>query len=329
MRVSKTVTSLATVFLLAGLSGVLTGCGSDADAASDASDVTATSSTPHIVPSKVHKYLQEHDFGGYHLFFHATRQYFIGGQGLRDWLDEQSEKYADLQEGDPGSGIEFLTMHRAMIEHLRENFGSVAVDNDGDHGTFSDVLDGWKTDADVVAAIKKYSASQSTALKEFPSAAKAISDFASFSSEDEFGAFLQTRLRLGEADPDDSFERHYTRDTRQGAGLHNTMHGWFADSSSPIDVGDPALNLSNKMFWGIHGWIEAKWEAFEKVHERTPEEQATFDDLMEKFGLHMQLHSHDVAPPPKGNDFQKELLDNSVHCDDVAEGTTVDGCTSP
>jgi len=327
MRLRARFTTLAVALLAVGSSAVLVGCGSDGPG-SQAANATASSKTPHIVPAEVHDYLQEHEFGTYHLYFHSARHYFIGGEELRSWLDEQHEQYADLQEGDPGSGIEFLTMHRAMIEHLREKFGSVRVENDTEYETFSDVLDGWKTDDAVMAAIKKHSTSKSAALAAFPDAAKRIGDYASFATEDEFGIFLQTRLRLGEADPNDSFQRNYDRDSSVGAGTHNRMHGWFADDRSPIDVGDPGANLSNKLFWGIHGWIDAKWQGFEAAHERTAEEQQTYDDLMEKFGLHFQIHSHDITPPPRDNAFAKATF-NEVDCENLAQGTTLEGCPQP
>jgi len=314
-----------TVALLMGTASLLAGCGGSDDASSQDSDVTAKGAVPHIVPKKVHAYLQEHQFGTYHLYFHSARHYFIGGDELRTWLDEQSEPYAELQEGDPDGGIEFLTMHRAMIEHLREKFGSEKVDNDKAYKTFDDVLDGWQTDEAVMKAIDTYATSKSAAKAAFPDAAKRIGDVGSFESEDEFGTFIQTRLRLGEADPYDSFKRNYDRDQSVGAGIHNTMHGWFADSSSPVDVGDPGTNLSNEIFWGIHGWIDAKWRAFEAAHERTEAQQQTYDDLMEKFGLHFQIHSHDVVPADKDNDFAKKTF-GEVQCDDLAEGTTVEDC---
>ena len=56
-----------------------------------------------------------------------SRRWFIAGDRTRQWLDGLNESYADLQEGDPGGGIEFLAMHRAMIEHLDGKFGDVGI----------------------------------------------------------------------------------------------------------------------------------------------------------------------------------------------------------
>src|SRR6185295_9681761 len=129
-------------------------------------------------------------------------------------------------------------------------------------------------------------------VEHFKQGLTKLNDFASFESEDDFGMYLQTTLHLsGEVDPNDSSIRFYDRDTRTGAGLHNWLHGQLQDASSPIDVGNPQTNLSNIMFWRIHGWIEAKWQAFEQVHQRTPFETMTYQHQIERFQLHMQLHS--------------------------------------
>jgi hypothetical protein len=295
-------------------------------------NVRWNSKIKNIVPKNVHNYLEKYQWGDYHIVFHMSRKWFLLGDDGRGWLKRVGEASADLQEGDPGNGIEFLTMHRAMIEHLRGRWGSEPVTNDPDHrATFSEVLDGWKTDADVIAALEKVGGDVDTFKRGLPK----LNNFASFASEDEFGLFLQTTLRLtGEVDPNDSAKRFYSRDTTTGAGLHNWIHGQFADDSSPIDVGNPQTNLSNIMFWRIHGWIEAKWEAFEQVHQRSPFEMMTYTDQMERFHLHMQLHSdysdvqHATNRPSKA--LVKELLPvmfaNQIDCSLLAQEAASRDC---
>src|SRR5262245_4403192 len=46
---------------------------------------------PHIVPEVVHKFLQDHGWGDYHLYFHMTRRWFILGNGGRQWLTSVGE----------------------------------------------------------------------------------------------------------------------------------------------------------------------------------------------------------------------------------------------
>ena len=127
---------------------------------------------------------------------------------------------------------------------------------------------------------------------------------------------------------------HLERRATVGAGVHNWLHGQFQDPSSPIDVGNPQTNLSNIMFWRIHGWIEAKWKQFEMVHRRTPMESVKYQQQMERFLLHMQLHSdfsetqHAVNRPSKAlvQQVKGVLFSNEPDCTKLATGTQTDNC---
>gem|GEM_PF-3907996 len=295
-------------------------------------NVTWRADIPNIVPKKVHEYLEKYQWGDYHIVFHMSRKWYLLGDNGRGWLKRVGEASADLQEGDPGNGIEFLAMHRAMIQHLSNRWGNEAVTNDPDGRTkFKDVLKGWTTDDDVIKALEKRGGD----VAKFRAGLAKLNDFRSFATEDEFGNFVQTTLRLsGEVDPDDSAIRFYARDMAPGAGFHNWLHGQFMDDSSPIDVGNPQTNLSNIMFWRIHGWIEAKWKQFEAVHTRTPMEMLAYDQQLERFALHMQLHSdfstssHAVNRPSKALVKQVKgiLFSNEPDCAKLADGTQTDNC---
>lgn len=321
----------------------MTGCATDdvvtddqadgGDGKSDGSpNVTWKSTIPNIVPKKVHEYLEKYQWGDYHIVFHMSRKWYLLGDQGRSWLKRMGEASADLQEGDPGNGLEFLVMHRAMISHLTDRWGTEKVTNDPDGRTkFQDVLKGWTTDQQVIDALKATGGD----VEKFKAGLAQLNDFRSFASEDEFGNFLQTTLRLtGEVDPNDSAIRFYSRDMTNGAGFHNWLHGQFMDGASPIDVGNPQTNLSNIMFWRIHGWIEAKWKQFEAVHVRTPLEMMSYDQQLERFLLHMQLHSdysttsHAVNRPSKALVQQVKgiIFSNEPDCTKLADGTQTDNC---
>jgi len=89
-------------------------------------------------------------------------------------------------------------MHRAMISHLTDRWGTEKVTNDPDGRTkFQDVLKGWTTDQQVIDALKATGGD----VEKFKAGLAQLNDFRSFASEDEFGNFLQTTLRLtGEVD---------------------------------------------------------------------------------------------------------------------------------
>jgi hypothetical protein len=333
---------MRTILTLA-LFGSLVGCATDpveddgpddgGDGKSDGSpNVKWDAKIPFIVPKNVHNYLEKYQWGDYHIDFHMTRRWFILGDSGRAWLKHVGEASADVQEGDPGNGLEFLTMHRAMIQHLTERWGTEPVTNSEDNvTTFADVLKGWSTDDAVIAHLTKVGGD----VHHFKVALTKINNFASFATEDEFGLFLQTTLRLtGQVDPNDTAKRFYNNDTRVSAGIHNWLHGQFQDGASPIDVGNPQTNLSNQRFWAIHGWIEAKWEAFEKVHVRTPLEMMNYQEQLERFLLHMQLHSdystvhHATNRPSKSlaKQLAPILFMNGAECTRVASQAQFDGC---
>ena len=144
------------------------------------------------------------------------------------------------------------------------------------------MLDGWTTDEQVIKGLQKVNGDVATFKKGLPN----VNNFKQFKTEDEFGNFLQTSLRLVSVDPNDGSRRQYDYDRRPGAGVHNWLHGQF-HTRSPITVGNPRSNLANIMFWRIHGWIEAKWMQFEKHRPRTAEEQRHYDRFMKMFDKRM------------------------------------------
>ena len=245
--------SLVTCFAFAALSGC-------ADAPSDSQSCHAVSAPvddPDAMPPEILAYLGMHHMGHMHLDFHVARQWDILGPDTQDWATRQDITRSPLQEGVPTSGLEFLAMHRLMIGELMARFPDHA-------GLFA----GWKTpptdakdpanllpdgtpafDANMVAAIDRIENGLST-----------------FDSDDDFARFLQTKRRPTEADP-------HNRDRDPSAGLHNYLHQRWTSPDSPINVGDPALNLGNQVFWRIHGWIDARWTAWfdglEIVHSQS------------------------------------------------------------
>jgi hypothetical protein len=334
--------NLLALALVSALSFGATACATDAATDEDGEDdggkadgaynVKWDGRIANIVPKNVHNYLEKYQWGDYHIVFHMSRKWFLLGDEGRGWLKRVGESRPDLQEGDPGNGVEFLTMHRAMIEHLDARWGTEKVTNDPDgRATFSEVLRGYSTDAEMIAGLEKVGGD----VAKFKASLAKINNFASFATEDDFGNFLQTTLRLsGEVDPNDSSKRFYARDMTVGAGTHNWLHGQFQDASSPIDVGNPQTNLSNIMFWRIHGWIEAKWQQFEQVHHRTPLEMNAYQQQMERFHLHMQLHSdfsetqHATNKPTKTvvKAVKAVLFSNEPDCAKLAAGVHTDNC---
>lgn len=233
------------------------------------------------------------------MVFHMSRKYYVIGDQGRRWLDKNAEKPAPFQEGDPKNGLEFLCMHRAMIEYLSQRFGNLPVSNDPEgKRTVAEVLRGWDSDDKAIRGLTRYNGD----VRTFQAGLANVNNFGQFRLEDDFGLFVQTSMRLqGTVDPNNPARRQYASDRRPGSGIHNWLHGQLMDDTSPITVGDPRTNLGNILFWNIHGWIEAKWKQFEAAHTRTPEEQALYDGFMTQFRAHMigmsEKHSNNPPPP--------------------------------
>jgi hypothetical protein len=286
--------------------------------------------SPHIaniVPEPIHDYLEKYQWGDWHALFDMTHRWYALGDLGRAWLQRVSEGSADVQEGEPGNGLDFLAMHRALIVSLRDRWGDEPVDNNEDgRQTFSEVLDGWPTD-DVMI---QHLGAAGGDVEAFQAALVKINDFAGFSSEDAFGLYLETTLSLL---PSSSME--FVDQPAPGAGIHNWLLNQFADPASPIDVADPQTGLSNQRYWAIHGWLDAKWAAFEKVHVRTQLEADLYQLDMMYFTDHMKLHSdsavvpHITSHPSRAliKELEPSLIDNAVACGNVVAEYRVDGCT--
>jgi hypothetical protein len=51
----------------------------------------------------------------------------------------------------------------------------------------------------------------------------------------------------------------------------------LADPKSAVNMGDPSLNIKNKQFWGLAGWIDARWAAYQKVAGVSAEAQLAIE----------------------------------------------------
>jgi hypothetical protein len=215
-----------------------------------------------------------------------------------------------LQEGDPRSGLEFCAMHSAMISELRERFapdtdrcytdrdpvgGAPTVDPETARETdpacdYRYTLDGWNSDEKLLATITSIYGETSAHANRFRTAVEQLSNFEQFeaiadpqgwTTEDAWCLALQTTMRLttiGErVIGDEPSPRSYGRMQLPWAGIHNALHGMFSagtagapDDDERIDVGDPAVNLKNRLFWGIHGWVEAKYREARRAFYADP-----------------------------------------------------------
>lgn len=200
------------------------------------------------LPTAITSWMQNLDWGMHHLRWHAERQWDLQTPAVQAQLAAQGWSRAARQEGSPGNGWDFLLMHRAMIQILKQQFPAN-----------SSLFLGWATPPtnpndvnDPVPNSAPFSPSMLNAINRLST------NLASFTTEDELGLYIETRLRPAPGNPTNVSPDAST-------GIHNYIHNRFSDDSSPINLGDPSVNLENARFWKLHGWIDGVWSAFRQL----------------------------------------------------------------
>jgi len=180
-----------------------------------------TPKAPATMPAEIVSFMRENNWGQKHLAWHQDRQ---NGK-------------APIQEGQAGNGVEFLAMHRGMMQMLRERFPQHAA-----------LFQGRNTPP--LQGEGPLDPRMQTAYETLQNLDKNAGEF---KSDDDLGMFIQSG----------SGPQH---DAKLGsAGIHNYLHMRLSDPKSPIDMGDPTVNIENPQFWQLHGWIDNRWEAFRKA----------------------------------------------------------------
>lgn len=215
-------------------------------------------------------------------------------------------KKANTQEGQPGNGEDFLFMHRAMLQLLAANFP----------GVFH-FLRGWATppqdgqDVDDPVPADPPAPTPNLAKGPFhPKMSEAIKRIEArdreFATEDEFGLFIQTFMRPVRGDP-------FARSADEATGIHNYLHNRFSDGDSPINLGDPNVNIFNERFWRLHGWIDHQWWLFRRhkaLDDNDPAYAAKlkrYRDMMDGGGHHHMAEAALQAIPATRNFFADDF----------------------
>ena len=241
-RTSLALAALITVFAA--------GC-----AATDTQDSTGDEADelkvdPLAMPAPIVSFLKSNDWGAHHLEWHTVRNWDRLGADDQAYAKSQGWARASLQEGVKGNGLEFLAMHRVMFRILTSQFPESA-----------DLFAGWSSPpTDPSDELDRVPAknTQEFDAKKLDAIDKLQNHIEDFKSDDELGLFLETSLRPTKADPN-------KRTTNKRAGIHNYLHNRFSGDSKRVDIGDPSVNLQNKRFWRLHGWIESRWTEFRKI----------------------------------------------------------------
>lgn len=219
------------------------------------------------IPGEMQAYMRARDWPAHHARWHFEQRHdfwhHLADNGNPDAAAIVAEATAKgwgrspTQEGAPGHGLEFLAMHRAMFELLSEEFPG------HDH-----YLKGWTTPPqdpadpdDPVPSGAPFDADKAAGVVVVETR------FEDFPVEDEYALFLETSIRPTPTDP-----TYRIPDGR--TNLHNWLHNRWADPASPVDLGNPEVNIFNARFWRLHGWIERLWTEYRAAWHLSDEDPA-------------------------------------------------------
>jgi len=229
------------------------------------------------------KYMQDRVWEKAHFQWHNIRRCNGGlmgatddpqGGGVNPCITNKELVPANQEGKGPGDGLEFLAMHRHMIQSLKQLFPK-----------HTEQFEGWEhfpTKAEDVP--QQWRASWSAwaqNIADFGAKADDPAKYmneAGFESEGAFGQWIQTT-----------------------SGLHGALHfKWVRSSNSEHGLGNQFTNIDNYMFWKMHGWIDKVWDRYRAAKGRTPNDQDIKDAVMLQCRQMDQLAL--IVKPELGND---------------------------
>jgi hypothetical protein len=110
-----------------------------------------------------------------------------------------------------------------------------------------------------------------------------------FDGDDTFGLFVETSFRPFPNQPN-------RRSPDDAAGIHNYLHGRFARPGTDLDMGNPEVNIHNRRFWRLHGWLDRMWSEYRSATGRG-EDDPRYREALEEARHHMgQMLPMDFHP---------------------------------
>lgn len=273
-----------TLFALALSTLAALGCAADTDDTASSTNA-AVKADPDAMPAPILTYLAQQEWGPHHLEWHIVRNWDVIGKDGQDWAKDQGWARCELQEGAAGNGLEFLAMHRVMISKLKAKFPKDAKLFEG-FATPPTSCDDEENPCGPDAPADPFNADKLKAID------KLENHLADFEDDDAFGLFVETTMRPTPADPK-------AASSDKSSGIHNYMHRRFMDSKSPIDVGQPAVNLQNRKFWRLHGWLENRWTAFRKLKGFSDKDPMYLAALKKGEAMFVEVEGGIKALPPR------------------------------
>lgn len=181
-----------------------------------------------------------------HFQWHNIRR-CNGGMVIRNRNGFDPCKYTELipadQEGKgPGDGLQFLAMHRHMIQSLKQLFPK-----------HSEQFEGWDhfpQDKSVLPAEwqNDWTPFDSAMAQKMAMADDPAQHMSMWPTEGDFGQWIQTT-----------------------SGIHGALHfKWVRPNNQDHGLGNQFTNIDNYLFWKMHGWIDKVWDRYRAAQGKTP-----------------------------------------------------------
>jgi len=206
-----------------------------------------------LVPPEVEAWLDERYMRSAHGAWHGVRLCSSSGAQLcRDFPELVPENQTCDNARD---GFEFLVMHRHMLQSMRESFPR--------HAEIFDGFPSFPFDAEDVPEVwqDRFGTGWSQSIVETALILENIeNELDRFPSEGALGEFIQCS------------------GVDRPVAIHSALHRKWQVAQSPAPLRDTYTNLSNAMFWKLHGWIDDIWERY-RVAKGLPADES---DLREE-----------------------------------------------
>jgi hypothetical protein len=212
------------------------------------------------VQPEVIQWMEDHEWQAAHFEWHSIRRCNGGSMSRIDVCQHTDMIPTDQECKNDGDGFQFFTMHRHMIQSLKQLFPNHTEQFEG-FDTFpqsaEDVPQQWRADW------RAFSATELANAKIADEIAKP-ENLARFPSEGAFGRWLQCIAPTY-------------------SGLHGALHfKWVRTQNTTHGLGNQFTNLDNYMFWKLHGWIDKVWEKYRVAKGLSPDDPALKDAILQQ-----------------------------------------------
>jgi hypothetical protein len=247
---------------------------------------TTDGSIDHSLPDAIVQFERKWGWNCGHREYHEAREwdYFVATNATDrvSYMQKKGWTRAAVQEGAPGSGLDFLAMHRVMVRTLRDRFPASAA-----------LFAGWTavpTTATTDDPLPSDNPISTAAFWDSMNGAisRVQTNPTSFANDDALGIYIETQHRPTDADPT-------ARSTEPGAGLHTYIHLRFDDDHSPIRMQRFSRNIENQTFWRLHGWIDEVWTAWRKSKGLDDATDSAYLAALNMGCMHMGLMQWDAT----------------------------------